>query len=116
MILESDYGILHYFKTINKYVNPQMYEPVSFENWKMLRELEPGKFSGGYEFYIKSKEEQYEVEVERRRNCEIELCSVHYNIDKNNLEDTKKNLKIIEGDILFEKWVNKELANKIINK
>ena len=49
------YGVLYYLQKIDKNVSEQRYEPVSYEYWKMLRDLEPTKFGGDYDFYIRLK-------------------------------------------------------------
>ena len=110
------YGLLHYVQKIDKNVSEQRYEPVSYEYWKMLRELEPTKFENDYDFYIKLKKEQYESEVERRKNCTFELHSKHYSLHPSDIDKTKQSIRDIQSNELFEKWYDSEdVIESILN-
>ena len=82
------YGVVYYLQKIDKNESEQRYEPVSYENWKMLRDLEPTKFINDYEWYVKSKKEQFEQQVERRKNCELEMMSKHYSLHPSDIDKT----------------------------
>tara|TARA_R110000772_G_scaffold57747_5_gene130666 strand:- start:6155 stop:6505 length:351 start_codon:yes stop_codon:yes gene_type:complete len=116
MIQAGDFGVLYYFEHIDKNVNPEIYDPVSYEQWKMLRELEPTKFRNGYDFYVTSKKEQFDSEVERRKSCSLEIKTVHFDLTYQNLKGTQKTLTKIQENILFDKWSDKELVNKILKR
>ena len=110
------YGTLHYLQKIYKNVSEQRYEPVSCEQWKMLRELEPTKFRNDYDFYTKSKKEQYESEVERRKNCTIEVIGKHYSLHPADIDKTKQSIRDIQSNELFEKWYpNEDVIESILN-
>jgi hypothetical protein len=110
------YGLLHYLQKVDKNVSEQRYEPVSYEQWKMLRELEPTKFINDYDFYTKSKKEQYESEVERRKDCKFELHSTNYSLRPEHIDKTKQSIREIQSNELFEKWYNNEdVIESILN-
>ena len=110
------YGTLHYLQRIDKNVSQQRYEPVSYEQWKMLRELEPTKLGDDYGFYTKLKKEQYESEVERRKNCTIEFLNKHYSLHPSDIDKTKQSIRDIQSNELFEKWYNNEdVIESILN-
>jgi len=112
----SKYGVIYYLQKIDKNVSEQRYEPVSYEYWKMLRDLEPTKFGGDYDFYIRLKKEQYESEVERRKNCESELVSKHYSFfHPDDIDKTKQTIKEIRSNERFVKWADDELVESILN-
>ena len=108
-------GNLFYLEKIDKNVNKQMYEPVSYEQWKMLRELEPTKFIVGYDYYIKLKKEQYDAEVKRKEECVLELKDFLYNLDPSRIDNTKMLINEIQSGDRFEKWYNPELVEAILN-
>tara|TARA_R110000737_G_scaffold325769_1_gene339251 strand:+ start:904 stop:1260 length:357 start_codon:yes stop_codon:yes gene_type:complete len=110
------YGLLHYLQKIDKNVSEQRYEPVSYEYWKRLRELEPTKLGNDYDFYTKLKKEQYESEIERRKNCEFELHSKHYSLHPSDIDKTKQSIRDIQSNELFETWYNSEdVIESILN-
>ena len=109
------YGVIYYLQKIDKNVSEQIYEPVSYEHWKMLRDLEPTKFSDDYDFYVRLKKEQYESEVERRKNCELELRCKHYTLHPADIDKTKESFRDIQSNERFESWYNKELVETILN-
>jgi hypothetical protein len=108
-------GNLFYLEKIDKNVSKQTYEPVSYEQWKMLRELEPAKFILDYVYYVKLKKEQYDAEVERRKYCEFECKGLTYNLHQSSIEDTKRLINDIKSGDRFEKWYNPELVESILN-
>jgi hypothetical protein len=101
-------GVLYYFEKPDLNVNPQMYEPVSYENWKMLRELEPTKFVLDYPGYVELKKEQFDKEVENRKNTSLYLKSVYYSFYPEMIADTKKAIKRIVDSPFFQKWVTED--------
>jgi hypothetical protein len=110
-------GVLYYFDRPDPKVNPEMYEPVSYENWKMLRELEPTKFTLDYDGYIQLKKEQFEREVEERKNVTFYLKSVLYSTRPEMIEQTRKSIRKIIENPFFDKWVRMEdsrMANIIL--
>ena len=110
------YGTLHYLQRIDKNVSQQRYEPVSYEQWKMLRELEPTKLGDDYGFYTKLKKEQYESDVERRKNCTIEFLNKHYSLHPSDIDKTKQSIRDIQSNELFEKWYpNEDVIESILN-
>lgn len=111
----SKYGVIYYLQKIDKIVSEQRYEPVSYEHWKMLRDLEPTKFDNDYNFYVELKKEQYESEVERRKNCESELVSKHYSLHPADIDKTKQTIKEIGSNERFVKWADDELVESILN-
>lgn len=109
-------GTLHYLRKIDKNVKEETYEPVSFENWKMLRDLEPGKFGLDYEEYCSLKKEQYNTEVERRKNCECEMIGYMYNLYPSEIEKTKKQIIEITSKDNFYNWLSEqEIVDKVLN-
>jgi len=108
-------GNLFYLEKIDKNVSKQTYEPVSYEQWKMLRELEPTKFILDYDYYVKLKKEQYDAEVERRKYCEFEYKGLTYNLHQSSIEDTKRLINDIKSGYRFEKWYNPELVESVLN-
>ncbi len=100
---------------VDKNVSEQIYEPVSYEHWKMLRDLEPSKMLGDYDSYVRLKKEQYESEVERRKNCELELRCKHYTLHPADIDKTKESFRDIQSNERFESWYNKELVETILN-
>ena len=109
------YGVVFYLRKIDKNVNKQQYEPVSYEQWKMLRDLEPTKFINDYDWYVRSKKEQFESEVERRKNCELELMSYHYNLHPACIDKTKQSIVDIQSNERFENWFNRDMIESILN-
>ena len=110
------YGVIYYLTDVDKNVSPDLYDPVSYEQWKLLRELEPGKITNNYESYVELKREQYEGEVESRKNCNHILNTISYNLKDNQLEDTKRRLMIVQEDPLFNKWLAQDVVDYILNK
>lgn len=116
MIQAADFGILYYFENIDKNPNPEIYDPVSYEQWKMLRELEPTKFRKGYDYYVASKKEQFNREVEKRKNCSLELKNVHFDLTLHKLKGTQNTLIKIQENVLFDKWIEKEIVESILKR
>lgn len=107
-------GTLHYLRKIDKNVKEENYEPVSLENFRLLRDLEPGKFGLDYENYCALKKEQYNREVEQRKNCDYEMIGYRYNLY--DVEKTKKEIMEIISDDNFDKWLSEqELVDKVLN-
>ena len=100
----QEVGTIYYTKKPNPHVDEKFYEPVSFESWKMLRDLEPSKFGLPYEEYVEIKMAQFEAEKERRKNTSFELQSVFYSIRPEMIESTRKTLSKIKNDTFFNKW------------
>jgi hypothetical protein len=110
------HGVIYYLQKIDKNVSEQIYEPVSYEHWKMLRDLEPTKFSDDYDFYVRLKKEQYESGVERRKNCEFDLHSKHYSLHPSDIDKTKQSIRDIQSNELFETWYdNGDVVESILN-
>ena len=101
-------GVLYYFDRPDPDVSQEMYEPVSYENWKLLRELEPTKFTLDYKGYCQLKLEQYTKEVEDRKKTAFYLKSVFYSVHPEMIENTRKSLRKIIESPFFEKWVRTE--------
>ena len=108
-------GVIYYLLKVDKNVNPKNYEPCSFEQWKMLRDLEPSKFGNDYDFYVKLKEDQFKQEQERRENCSLDLHSVMYSLYDSDIDSTRDNINKIESNILFKEWVKPETIEIIKN-
>lgn len=114
------YGFLHYFNNVDMDVKLDQYDPVSYDQWKMLRDLEPTKFRGTYDEYVTNKKAQYDAEVLNRTKIKFTLESFFYSTTKN--EDkaiAKFDIEKIESNPLFNKWVNENDINelkKIINE
>ena len=113
-IFDKD-GVVHYLQKIDKNVSEQLYEPVSYEQWKMLRELEPTKFIFDYDSYVKAKKEQFENEIERRKNCEFEVMAYQYSLHPADIDKTKQTIKDIQSSERFEKWYSGDLVESILN-
>lgn len=109
------YGIVYYLQKIDKNVSEQIYEPISYEMWKMLRDLEPTKFRGDYDWYVRSKKEQFENEIERRKNCELELMSKSYSLHPSDIDKTKQSIKDIQSSERFVKWYGEDVVETILN-
>lgn len=109
-------GNLYYLQKIDKNVSEQMYEPVSYEHWKMLRDLEPSKFLNDYDFYVKSKKEQFELDLERRSDCELVLNCQNYSLHPGDINRTKQVIKDIQSNERFVKWYpNNGVVELILN-
>jgi hypothetical protein len=107
-------GILFYLNKVEKTVNPETYEPVSKESWKMLRDLEPGKFGLSYDSYVQLKKEQFDSEIERRKKSDYELISYHYNLY--DIIKTKQKINEIKSDPLFYKrQTDQEIIDYILS-
>lgn len=100
----QEVGTIYYTKKPNPHVDEKFYEPVSFESWKMLRDLEPSKFGLPYEEYVEIKRTQFEAEKEKRKNTAFELQSVFYSIRPEMIESTRKALSKIKNDPFFNRW------------
>ena len=109
------YGVVYYFQKIDKNVSGQIYEPVSYEMWKMLRDLEPTKFRSDYDWYVRSKKEQFENEIERRKNCELELMSKRYSLHPADIDKTKQTIRDIQTHERFVNWCNEDVIETILN-
>jgi hypothetical protein len=112
------WGFLYYLlkKDENAEFIENKYEPISFEYWKMLRSLEPTKIANDYEYYVKLKEEQHLKEEERRKNCTHELNYVFYNLcSVDYLEKTRQSITEVQLSDRFEKWIDNELVQNILN-
>ena len=107
-------GFVHYFRRKPKVIESD-YEPMSFDLWKMFRDLEPSKFGLNYETYIRIKKEQYETKLESQKNVTLELVAFRYDLNEFELPHTKKEIGKIETDPLFEKWVQMEKIKEISN-
>lgn len=106
-------GVIWYLQ-IPKPESKQLYEPVSYEHWKMLRDLEPTKFRNDYFTYVKIKEEAYNVMLKNKKESSFELLNYFYDINYHSIEGTKKAIQTISEDSFFEKWLNKELVEQIL--
>jgi len=111
----AKYGVVYYLQKIDKEVKKEVYDPVSYEQWKLLRDLEPTKFRNDYDFYVQSKKEQFESEVERRKNCELELKSIHYSLHQADIEKTKQTIKDIQSNPRFDSWYHEDTIHAILN-
>jgi hypothetical protein len=111
----TKYGVVNYFQKIDKEVKIEIYDPVSYDQWKMLRGLEPSKFRNDYNWYVQSKKEQFESEVERKKNCELEVKCKHYSLHPAEIEETKQTIKDIESNPRFVKWCNEDTIHAILN-
>lgn len=106
-------GVIYYLATPQPILD-ETYEPVSYEQWKMLRELEPSKFRLSYDDYVKSKKEQHESMIESRKNCSAELNNIYYSIDENDLEQTQNRIRGVKSDENFQKWIGGNDIEEII--
>jgi len=100
----SEVGTIYYTKKPNPNVDEKYYEPVSFESWKMLRDLGPSKFGLPYEDYVELKRNQFEEEKKRRGTVSLELCSVFYSLRPEMIESTTKSIEKIKSDPFFNQW------------
>lgn len=97
-------------------IKDETYEPVSKEYWKMLRDLEPGKFGLTYSDYVELKRKQHEKDIEQRKKSNLELVNYMYSLHPNMLENTKKTIKEIQSNELFNRWMtDKEIIDFILN-
>jgi len=108
-------GVVHYLQKIDKRVKKEIYDPVSYEQWKMLRELEPTKFINDYDFYVQSKKEQFELEVERKKNVGLVFACKYYSLHPEEIEKTKQTIKDIEANPRFVRWYHKDTIHVILN-
>lgn len=115
-MINLQYGLLHYFNNVDKNVKMDQYDPVSYDQWKMLRDLEPTKFRGTYDEYVTRKREQYDAEVLNRAKISLTLETFVYStrefVDK---VITKVNIEEIEANPLFNKWVYEADINELKN-
>lgn len=100
-------GVLNlaYLLSVDKNVDPEEYEPVSYEHWKMLKELEPTKFRGKYDAYIQSKNEQFLQEVENRKNQSFVLNYLTLSLLDRSIDESKEALSKITTNPLFHSFV-----------
>jgi hypothetical protein len=108
----------YYLSKVDKTIPPDKYKPVSYEYWLMLKELEPSKFGDDYKFYLRLKQEQYDREVESKKNCSAELKCFVVILDSRKyetIENAKKQIKETESDPFFDKWVNEIVVKDILN-
>jgi len=109
------YGVVYYLQKVDKNVSEQEYDPVSYEQWKMLRDLEPTKFRLDYDWYVKSKKEQFESEIERRKKCEFEFMTYSYSLHPADIDKTKQSIKDIQSSERFERWHWGDFVESILN-
>jgi hypothetical protein len=108
-------GNLFYLKKYDE-IKDETYEPVSKEYWMILRDLEPSKFGLTYSDYINLKREQHEQEIKNRKKSNLELVTYMYSLSPILLEETKKTIKEIQSNELFERWVtDNEIIEYILN-
>lgn len=115
-MINLKYGFLPYFNHVDKDVKLDQYDPVSYDQWKMLRDLEPTKFRGTYDEYVSRKKEQYDAEVLNRAKISLTLESFYYSTRE--VADkviTKLNIEKIEANPLFDKWVYEADINELKN-
>lgn len=97
-------GNLPYLVKVDKNVNYEMYEPMSYDNWKLFRDLSPGKMGSTYKEYCDLKRKSYTDEIERRKDIEYELKMFQYDTNFTSLNKTKKAILEIENSDLFKEW------------
>jgi hypothetical protein len=105
-------GVIFYLRTPEKIV-AETYEPVSREQWKMVRDLEPTKFSASYDGYVELKRQAHESMIEQRRNCSLELTSIYYSLHERDIEKTKNRLIEIQSADYFKEWVGEGTTEKV---
>jgi hypothetical protein len=108
-------GCLHYLR-LRREVHNDMFEPVSKSQWRLLRDISPGKSTNSYLQYVERCNESYLNEIRMRKECSLELSSVMWNLDE--LEKTQNNLIEIQEDSDFKNWINDEakgLVSTILN-
>jgi hypothetical protein len=98
-------GCLHYLR-LRREVHNDMFEPVSKSQWRLLRDISPGKSTNSYLQYVERCNEGYLDELKRRESCYLELSSVMWNLDE--LEKTQNNLIEIQEAGDFKNWINDE--------
>jgi len=100
---------LHYLIEIDKTIPVDKYKPASYDQWIMLKELEPTKFGYDYQLYINLKEKEFNEEVESLKNCAFKLETITIAIDirvVETIEKLKNKIKEIETNVLFNRWLN----------
>lgn len=115
-MINLKYGILHYFNHVDKDVKLDQYDPVSYDQWKMLRDLEPTKFRGTYDEYVSIKKAQYDAEVLNRTKVKFTLEGFYYSTRE--VADkviAKLEIEKIEANPLFNKWVYEADINELKN-
>lgn len=118
-IKELPFVIVHlYFLSKPESIPVDKYKPVSYEYWLMLKELDYTKFGYDYDSYVNRKKELYEEEVENKKDCVGEIKNIVVMLDtrkSKTIEDAKKKIKEIESNPFFEKWLEKNLVEDVLN-
>jgi len=107
---------LYYLAKIDKRISADKYKPASYDQWVMLKELDPTKFLFDYNDYIKLKQKEYDEEVEFLKSQDLKLEFFMITIDirqPESIEKAKSKILEIESGEFFKNWVNKEVVNDI---
>jgi hypothetical protein len=110
--------VIYYLEQIDKNIPKDKYKPVSYDQWLMLKELEPSKFGFSYKDYIKIKKEQFNQETEQLKDATLRLQSIMLAIDIRNpksIQTAKDKIKEIESGNFFDSWPNKQEVDSILN-
>jgi hypothetical protein len=95
-------GILYYLRD-RKDVSEDMFEPASKSQWRMMRDLSPGKMGGSYEEYVLRCKNNYLRELKDRERVTFELICSRW--DLHELDKTQNKIKEIQEDKGFRNWV-----------
>ncbi len=115
MIVNTKTGELVYYQLkVEKIPNGQMYDPVSYENWKMLRELQPTKFKIPYNEYVELRNEEFLEEVERRKLVDFEIKTIYYKLTHEGIMEVKERMLNIQSSKNFNKWLMSDESVQLI--
>lgn len=111
----TNVGVLYYLRE-RRDVHEDWFEPVSKSQWRLLREMSPGKSSKSYKAYLEDCNDRYLDELERRKKGGRELTTVGCNLNTlNGVEDTKKMIIKIQEEEGFINWANTDIIEKLLN-
>ena len=54
--------------------------------------------------------------IYQRKNCELELMSIHYSLHPRYIDKTKQSIRDIQTHERFENWCNEDVIETILNQ
>jgi hypothetical protein len=98
--IQSGYTTILYYLKKSSEVSEDLYEPVSKENWKLLREL--GKTdTSSYNEYVALKQKQLSEAIENFKQFKLSHISIPGNFTPSQVLDE---INSLESDPLFVEW------------
>jgi len=103
-------GIIFYLRQ-REDVHEDMFEPVSKSQWRLLREMSPGKMTNSYHKYCERCNSAYLDELKTRKECKVELTSIQWHLRE--LDGTQKKIISIQEDDGFINWATDKDINNV---